>query len=61
MLTHTKGLTHLLKRTEKGRIKEGYLADFVILDQDIFTCEHTEIKNIRVDATYIPMVSASIN
>ena len=41
------------EETEKGRIKEGYLADFVILDQDIFTCEHTEIKNIRVDATYV--------
>lgn len=31
---------------EKGRIKPGYLADLVVLDKDIFTCDPMEIKDI---------------
>jgi len=30
----------------KGRIKGGYLADLIILDKDIFTCDPMEIKDI---------------
>lgn len=30
----------------KGRIKPGFLADMVLLDKDIFTVEHDDIKNI---------------
>lgn len=31
---------------KKGRIKAGYLADMIVLDKDIFTCNHMEIKDI---------------
>lgn len=31
---------------KKGRIKPGFLADLVILDKDIFTCNSMEIRNI---------------
>lgn len=38
---------------KKGRIKEGYLADFVVLNQDIFTVEASEIKDTSVHSTYV--------
>lgn len=41
------------KEDSKGRIKEGFLADMVVLDRDIFTVDHNEIKDIRVDKTII--------
>lgn len=31
----------------KGRLKPGYVADLVVLDRDIFTVSHDEIKDIR--------------
>ena len=31
---------------EKGRIKPGFMADMVMLDKDIFTCDPMEIRNI---------------
>lgn len=31
----------------KGRLKSGYVADLVVLDRDIFTVSHDEIKDIR--------------
>ncbi len=31
---------------QKGRIKRGYVADMVILDRDIFTCDPMEIRDI---------------
>ncbi len=34
------------KEDIKGRIKPGYLADLVVLDRDIFTCDPMEIKDI---------------
>ena len=34
------------KEDIKGRIKPGYLADLVVLDKDIFTCDPMEIKDI---------------
>lgn len=37
----------------KGRLKEGYLADFIILNQDIFTCSPDQIKSIEVLETYV--------
>ncbi|HKQ48781.1 MAG TPA: amidohydrolase [Phycisphaerae bacterium] len=36
-----------------GRIKEGYLADFAILDRDIFDVPAGELKSIGVKATYV--------
>lgn len=41
------------EETEKGRIREGYLADFIVLDRDIFTCDPSDIKGINVLATYV--------
>jgi hypothetical protein len=41
------------KEESKGRIKEGFLADLVVLDRDIFTVEHNEIKDIRAEKTMI--------
>lgn len=37
----------------KGRLKEGYLADFVVLDADIFTVSDNDILKIRPLKTYI--------
>ena len=34
------------KEKRKGRIKAGYLADMVVLDRDIFTCDPMEIRQI---------------
>lgn len=34
------------KEMRKGRIKAGYLADMVVLDRDIFTCDPMEIRKI---------------
>ncbi len=36
-----------------GMIKPGYLADFAVLSQDIFTVPKEEIDQIHVEATYI--------
>lgn len=37
----------------KGRIKPGHLADMVVLDTDIFTCDPIEIKDIGADMTIV--------
>jgi hypothetical protein len=37
----------------KGRLKEGYVADFIILDRDIFTCSAEEIKDTVVLETVV--------
>ncbi|MEG0291819.1 MAG: amidohydrolase [Anaerovoracaceae bacterium] len=42
---------------KKGRLKEGYYADLVILDKDIFTIDPMEIKDIKPELT---MVSGKI-
>ena len=36
------------EENEKGRIKESYLADLVLLDRDIFTIAKKEIRNTKV-------------
>lgn len=41
------------KEAYKGRLKEGYLADLIILDRDIFTIDEKEIKDIKVDKTMV--------
>ncbi len=38
---------------EKGSLEPGKLADFIILDRDILTCPLDEVKDIRVDETYL--------
>ncbi len=37
----------------KGRLKSGFLADFIVLNDDIFTHPLDQIKDISVAATYV--------
>ncbi len=37
----------------KGRIKPGYLADFAVLDRDIFTIPDDEIKDVQCVMTFV--------
>lgn len=37
---------HEFKEDVKGRIKPGYMADIVVMDKDIFTCDPMEVKDI---------------
>lgn len=38
---------------EKGRLKPGYLADFIVLDRDVFTISPEEIKETQVLMTVV--------
>lgn len=38
---------------KKGRLKSGFLADFCVLDRDIFSVEPNRIKDITVQSTYV--------
>jgi predicted amidohydrolase YtcJ len=38
---------------EKGSITAGKLADFVVLSDDIFMIPPAQIKNVKVEATYL--------
>lgn len=37
----------------KGKIKEGYLADFIVLSDDIFSIPEEEILSVKVEKTYL--------
>jgi predicted amidohydrolase YtcJ len=37
----------------KGSLEPGKLADFIVLDRDILSCPVEEVKDIKVDATYL--------
>ncbi len=37
----------------KGRLKPGYVADLIVLDDDIFTIDQDKIKDIKVEKTMI--------
>lgn len=41
------------EETIKGTIKEGKLADFVVLDADIFKVDPMKIKDIKVEKTFL--------
>lgn len=41
------------KEDFKGRLKPGYVADLIVLDEDIFTIDSLKIKDIKVDMTMI--------
>ena len=44
---YTEGSAYMeFMEDKKGRIKPGQLADMVVLDKDIFTCDSMEIRNI---------------
>ncbi|MGG5372419.1 amidohydrolase [Enterococcus sp. AZ196] len=51
---YTIGSSYLeFKEAEKGRIAEGYLADFTVLDEDIFDIPLDDIKDIQPRMTII--------
>jgi predicted amidohydrolase YtcJ len=37
----------------KGSLEPGKLADFIVLDRDILTCPIDQVKDIKVEATYL--------
>ena len=41
------------EETIKGSIEPGKLADLIVIDRDILTCTHEEIKNINVITTIV--------
>jgi len=41
------------EEAHKGSIEAGKLADFVVLDRDIMTCPVDQVKDIKVEATYL--------
>jgi predicted amidohydrolase YtcJ len=41
------------EEAHKGSLEPGKLADFVVLDRDILTCPVDDIKDIKVEATYL--------
>lgn len=41
------------KEEVKGRLKPGYYADMVLLDQDIFTIRPEELLGVNVLKTYV--------
>ncbi|MBR6839466.1 MAG: amidohydrolase [Oscillospiraceae bacterium] len=48
-----RGAEASFDENRKGRIREGYLADFVILGSDPFRCEPRQIHSIPVLASYL--------
>lgn len=38
---------------QKGSLEAGKLADFILIDRDILTCPTDQIKDIKVEATYL--------
>lgn len=51
---YTIGSSYLeFEEDVKGRIKEGYLADFTVLDEDIFEIDPMKIKDIKAAMTII--------
>ena len=41
------------KEDYKGRLKPNYVADLIVLDEDIFTIDNDKIKDIKVEKTMI--------
>lgn len=49
----TSGGYALIKENEKGKIRQGYYADLVILDKDYFTIEDEDIKTVVSKLTMV--------
>jgi predicted amidohydrolase YtcJ len=50
----TKGSAYsICHENDRGQIKEGYLADFTVLEKDIFMVPEDEISNLKVQMTVI--------
>jgi len=41
------------EEARKGSLEPGKLADFIVLDRDILSCPVEEVKDIKVEATYL--------
>ncbi len=41
------------EEARKGSLEPGKLADFIVLDRDILSCPVGEVKDIKVEATYL--------
>lgn len=41
------------EEAHKGSLEAGKLADFIVLDRDILTCPVEQVKDIKVEATYL--------
>ena len=41
------------EEARKGSLEPGKLADFIVLDRDILNCPVEEVKDIKVEATYL--------
>jgi hypothetical protein len=41
------------EEARKGSLEPGKLADFIVLDRDILSCPVDQVKDIKVDATYL--------
>ena len=41
------------EEARKGSLEPGKLADFIVLDRDILSCPVDEVKDIKVEATYL--------
>ena len=41
------------EETQKGSLETGKLADFIVLDRDILSCPVEDVKDIKVEATYL--------
>lgn len=45
------GAFSAFEEDKKGKVKEGFLADLIIINQDYFEVEEDDIKNLKVDIT----------
>ena len=50
---YTRGAQRMSNFPNVGQLVEGYEADFVVLDQDIFEVDAQKIRDTKVEATYI--------
>ena len=50
---YTKEAAEIAGFERQGQLKEGYKADFAVLDKDIFSIPPEEIDTARVESTYI--------
>jgi predicted amidohydrolase YtcJ len=41
------------EETRKGSLEPTKFADFVVLDRDILSCPVDEVKDVKVEATYL--------
>lgn len=50
---YTRGAQHITRLSNVGQLKEGYRADFIVLNKDILEISPEEIDQISVEATFM--------